>query len=136
VVKAQRVHYLVQSSENMKIVKAKTTIENVFVVNQQFYVSIYLPGEQKQEQEVGLGCSKETCGRLITLFTTVFHVNDVFCRKKSKKMDVLNYIFTTLWYVTTKEEHLEENATFKYEYIVKKILTGYFLKLCVNFKCI
>jgi hypothetical protein len=54
----------------MKIVKAKTTIENVFVVNQQFYVSIYLPGEQKQEQEVGLGCSKETCGRLVKLLTS------------------------------------------------------------------
>ncbi len=94
VVKAQRVHYLVQSSANMKIVKAKTTIENVFVVNQQFYVSTYLPGEQKQEQEVGLGCSKETCGRLITLFTTVFHVNDVFCRKKSKKIRSFELYFS------------------------------------------
>jgi hypothetical protein len=32
VVKAQRVHYLVQSSENMKIVESKTTFGNVFVV--------------------------------------------------------------------------------------------------------
>jgi hypothetical protein len=92
------VHYLVQSSANMKIVKAKTTIENVFVVNQQFYVSTYLPGEQKQEQEVGLGCSKETCRRLVhvTLFTTVFHVNDIFCCKKSKKIGSFELYFSNV----------------------------------------
>jgi hypothetical protein len=80
----------------MKIVKAKTTIENVFVVNQQFYVSTYLPGEQKQEQEVGLGCSKETCGRSVTLFTTVFRVNDIFGHKKSKKIGSSELYFSNV----------------------------------------